>query len=615
MERRIEDYGLIGNARTAALVGRDCSIDWLCLPRFDSPACFAALLGSPENGRWIIEPAEPEPRISRRYRDGTGILETRFETDTGSVVIIDFMPLPVDDLQIDLVRMVRGERGSVAMSTEILFRFDYGRVIPWVRRRGYGLSAIVGPDEVQLRSDIPLHGEQFTTRGNFTVDAGESVCFVLNWRPSHRRTMIYREPEEMLRESETSWRMWTARCTLKGPWSDAVIRSLITLKLLTFYPTGGIIAAPTTSLPELLGGPRNWDYRYCWIRDATFSLNAFMAGGYGEEARAWRNWLLRAAAGRPEELQIMYGVAGERFLDERELPWLPGFLNSKPVRIGNAAYQQLQLDVYGELMDVLFAAEKVQLEPSDDAWGVQRALLTFLEQIWTKPDAGLWEVRGPVRHFTHSKVMAWVAFDRAVKMVERSGLVGPVDRWRRVRDQIHAQVCDKGFDARRNTFVQAYGSSELDASLLLLPHVGFLPPSDPRIIGTIEAVERELMVDGLVLRYRSQKTEDGLPGQDGPFLACSFWLADALALIGRDEEAWELFEHLLSLRNDLGLLAEEYDPRRKCFLGNFPQAFSHVALVNTAFNLMQGKSDAQYRANTRSKTPDKLSLTGAALAQ
>jgi GH15 family glucan-1,4-alpha-glucosidase len=595
MARLIEDYGLIGNARTAALVHRDGSIDWLCLPRFDSPACFAALLGGVENGRWIVAPAEPPLRTSRRYVPGTAILETRFETAGGAVTVTDFMPQPPDEHQIDLMRLVRGETGSVKMRTEILFRFDYGRTVPWVRRRTYGLSAIVGPDEVLLRTDVPLRGEDFTTRGEFVVGAGEAVSFVMSWRPSHWANVIYREPEDLLRTTENLQQVWTSRCTTEGPWREAVTRSLITLKLLTYFPTGGILAAPTTSLPETIGGVRNWDYRACWIRDATFSLYAFISGGYLEEARAWREWLLRAAAGRPEELQIMYGPAGERHLEEREIPWLAGYEDSRPVRIGNDAHRQLQLDVYGELMDVLYTADTFKLEPSADAWGMQRVLLDSLESAWTRPDAGLWEVRGPLRHFTHSKVMAWVAFDRAVKFVERSALPGPVERWRALRDRICEEVCEHGFSPARNAFVQSYGSDDLDAALLLLPQIGFLPASDPRIVGTIEAVRRELMVDGLVLRYRPQRINDGLPGEEGAFLACSFWLADALALIGRYDEAKAMFERLLELRNDLGLLAEEYDPRAQRFLGNFPQAFSHVALINTANNLMPGPGPSERR--------------------
>jgi GH15 family glucan-1,4-alpha-glucosidase len=586
MRRDIEDYGLIGNARTAALVSRDGSIDWLCLPRFDSPACFAALLGTPENGRWIVGPAEPAAQVSRRYLDGTAILETRFETATGVVTLTDFMPPPPDDHQIDLVRIVRGESGSVAMQTNVLLRFGYGRTVPWVRRRKFGVSAIAGPDEVLLRTEVPLRGEGFSTRSEFMVHAGDSLSFVLHWRPSHRHSIIHRDPEELLRDYEAMWRSWSGRCTNTGPWREAVVRSLITLKLLTFYPTGGIVASPTTSLPEAIGGPRNWDYRYCWIRDATFTLYALMNCGYSEEARGWREWLLRAAAGKPDELQIMYGLAGERNLEETELPWLEGFAGSRPVRIGNAAHHQLQLDVYGELMDVLYAADTFSPDRGVDAWGVQTALLDFLETEWSCPDAGLWEMRSAPRHFTHSKVMTWVAFDRAVKFVERSGRPGPVDRWRALRAAIHKEVCHKGYDHARNTFVQAYGSSELDASLLLLPQVGFLPPSDPRIVGTVEAIERELVADGLVLRYSPQRTQDGLPGDEGAFLACSFWLADALVLIGRKARARALFERLLTLRNDLGLLAEEYDPHARRFVGNFPQAFSHVALVNTAHNLL-----------------------------
>ena len=592
MSRRIEDYGLIGNARTAALIHRDGSIDWLCLPRFDSPACFAALLGTPENGRWIIAPTEPV-RMSRRYLPGTAILESRFETAGGAVTLTDFMPQPPDDRQIDVVRVVRGERGSVNMRTELLFRFDYGRTVPWVRRRTYGLSAIVGPDEVLLRTDVPLHGQDFTTRGDFVVGAGEAVSFVMSWRPSHRPGVTYREPEDLLRTTEGLHRTWAMRCDDDSPWCA---RSLITLKLLSFAPTGGILAAPTTSLPETIGGMRNWDYRFCWIRDATFSLYAFIAGGYIEEARAWREWLLRAAAGRPEELQIMYGPAGERNLEEREIPWLAGYEGSRPVRVGNDAHRQLQLDVYGELMDVLYAAETFKLEPSADAWGMQRVLLDFLEGAWSSPDSGLWEMRGPPRHFTHSKVMAWVAFDRAVKFVERSNLPGPVERWRALRERICEEVCRRGFDPARNSFVQAYDCDDLDAALLLLPQVGFLPASDPRIVGTVEAIRKDLMLDGLVLRYRPQRVNDGLPGEEGAFLACSFWLADALAMIGRYGEAKEMFERLLELRNDLGLLAEEYDPREKRFLGNFPQAFSHVALVNTAHNLTPGPGPAEHRA-------------------
>jgi GH15 family glucan-1,4-alpha-glucosidase len=582
---RIEDYGLIGNARTAALIGRDGSMDWLCLPRFDSPACFASLLGSRENGRWIITPSANVRHVSRRYRTNTNILETTFHTDGGRVSVIDFMPAPVHDQQIDVVRIVRGEAGCVSMSTELLFRFDYGLTVPWVRRQFDQLSAIAGPDEVVLRTEVPLQGEGYTTGGEFVVNAGQTTSFTLSWRPSHVRNLAYRDADELLNVTEAEQKRWSTGCATAGPWQDAVQRSLLTLKMLTYQPTGGIVAAPTTSLPEALGGVRNWDYRFCWIRDATFTLDALMKSGYTEEAQAWRDWLLRAAAGRPSELQIMYGVAGEKYLEEREVPWLNGFESSRPVRIGNAAYKQVQLDVYGELMDVLFTTDTFNLDADQNAWALQRELLDFLEGNWMHPDAGIWEFRGRCRHFTHSKVMAWVAFDRAVRSVERFGLPGPVERWRNIRNEIHMEVCRNGYDPQRNTFVQSYGSLELDASLLLIPQVGFLPARDPRVIGTVKAVQRELTSDGLVLRYKPESAEDGLADAEGAFLACSFWLADALALMGQITEAQELFEHLLSLRNDLGLLAEEYDPKHKRFLGNFPQAFSHVALINTARHL------------------------------
>ena len=591
----IENYGLIGNTQTAALVGRDGSIDWLCLPRFDSGACFAALLGKTENGRWLVAPNEPIQRSSRRYREDTAILETRFETKSGAVTVIDFVPMPPTEHEVDVVRLVRGDRGTVAMHTEILLRFDYGRTVPWVRRRFFGLSAVAGPDAVHLRTPVLLRGEDFTTRGEFSVRAGEVVPFILTWYPSHHRSVGYRDPEDMLTATDAAWRAWSARCTFTGRWREAVLRSLITLKLLTYHPTGGIVAAPTTSLPERLGGERNWDYRYCWIRDSTFTLFALLTSGYAEEARAWREWLLRAASGKPSELQIMYGIAGERRLTEGELPWLEGYEGSRPVRIGNAAHSQLQLDVYGELMDTLYASHRFNLKPSREAWQVQKTLLDFLEGAWQMPDSGLWEMRGPPRHFTHSKVMAWVAFDRAVKTTEQFGLHGATHHWRAIRDQIRAEVCARGFDARQNAFVQSYGSNELDAALLLMPQMGFLPASDPRIIGTIEAIERTLMRDGLVLRYRTEATNDGLSPGEGTFLACSFWFADALALIGRHEAAERQFEHLLSLRNDLGLLAEEYDQVDHRFVGNFPQAFSHVALVNTANNLRQTRGPAERR--------------------
>jgi GH15 family glucan-1,4-alpha-glucosidase len=473
MGTRIEDYGLIGNARSAALVSRDGSIDWLCMPRFDSEAFFASLLGDSRNGHWSIAPSAKSYRVKRRYRDGTAILETSFECDGGAVTITDFMPVPVDDQQLDLVRLVRCDRGSMRMCTEIVFRFGYGRTMPWVRRRSYGLTAVAGPDQLQLRTPVHLSGQDFAHCGEFTVSAGQMVPFVLSWHPSHRQSIVFREPDDMLRTTETGWRLWTNRTNVQGPYRDAVIRSLITLKMLTYFPTGGIVAAPTTSLPEEIGGMRNWDYRFCWIRDATLTLYALMAGGYREEAHAWREWLLRAAAGKPDEMQIMYGVAGERHLQERELPWLRGYEGSGPVRIGNLAHSQLQLDVYGELMDAFYTAEKLDLEPNSDAWALQRTLLDFLEGAWKRPDAGIWEMRGQPRHFTHSKAMAWVAFDRAIKMAHPSTTDGPVDRWMAIRDEIHREICQFGFDSELNSFVQSYGSKELDAALLLLPQVGF----------------------------------------------------------------------------------------------------------------------------------------------
>jgi GH15 family glucan-1,4-alpha-glucosidase len=595
MGTRIEDYGLIGNARSAALVSRDGSIDWLCMPRFDSEAFFASLLGDSRNGHWSIAPSAESHHSRRRYREGTAILETSFECDGGTATLIDFMPTPVDDQQLDLVRLVRCDRGSLRMHTEIAFRFGYGRTMPWVRRRSYGLTAVAGPDQLQLRTPVHLSGKDFAHCGEFTVSAGQVVPFVLSWHPSHRQSIVFREPDDMLRTTETGWRLWTNRANVQGPYRDAVIRSLITLKMLTYFPTGGIVAAATTSLPEEIGGMRNWDYRFCWIRDATLTLYALMAGGYREEAHAWREWLLRAAAGKPDEMQIMYGVAGERHLQERELPWLKGYEGSAPVRIGNLAHSQLQLDVYGELMDAFYTAEKLDLEANSDAWALQRTLLDFLEGAWTRPDAGIWEMRGQPQHFTHSKAMAWVAFDRAIKMAHPSTADGPVDRWTAIRDEIHREICQRGFDSELNSFVQSYGSKELDAALLLLPQVGFLPAHDPRIRGTIDAVRHCLQVDGLIRRYRPRCVDDGLAGSEGAFLACTFWLADALALLGEHEEARLLFERLLAYRNDLGLLSEEYDPINGRFLGNFPQAFSHVAMINTAQNLVKLRGPAEKR--------------------
>ncbi len=592
----IEDYGFISNMRTGALVGRDGSIDWLCLPRFDSGACFAALLGGPQNGRWLIAPKNGARRVTRCYRGDTMILETTFETGEGTVTLIDFLCVSEEDEYVELVRLVRGDRGKVRMATELIIRFDYGHIVPWVRREPDGMRAVAGPDAIHVRTPVPLHGKDFATVGEFDVAEGQIVPFVLDWYPSHTREADILDYAAALAKTESWWRNWCARCTVQGPWREPVLRSLLTLKALTYNPTGGIIAAATTSLPEQIGGPRNWDYRFCWIRDATFTLYAFLTSGYVEEARAWRDWLLRAAAGRPSELQIMYGIAGERRLPELELPWLDGYEGSRPVRVGNAAHGQLQLDVYGELMDVMHVVRRFQGHTSDDAWKLQTTLMQELERIWELPDEGIWEVRGPRRHFTHSKVMAWVAFDRAVKAVETFGLDGPVERWRALRQRIHDDVCSKGFNSTRNTFVQYYGGETVDAALLMMAPVGFLPASDPRIVGTVAAIERELMSDGLVRRYRPDPGLDGLAGGEGTFIACSFWLADNYVMMGRHRDAQALFERLLALRNDLGLLAEEYDPVARRQLGNFPQAFSHVALVNTAQNLMRVIGPAVSRA-------------------
>ena len=604
MASRIEDYALIGDCETAALVSRDGSIDWLCWPRFDSDACFAALLGTVDNGHWRIAPCDEEVTITRRYRPGTLILETRFETADGAVTLIDFMPITRGPGS-DIVRLVVGEEGRVAMSIDLVLRFGFGSIVPWVSRLENGtVRAIAGPDMVTLQTPVHIRGRNMTSYGEFTVGAGETVPFLLNYEPSHLPLPTPIDIHAALRETEEYWTQWTARCRSAGPWSDTVVRSLITLKALTFRPTAGIVAAPTTSLPESIGGTRNWDYRFCWLRDATLTLFAFMTAGYYQEAHDWREWLLRAVAGSPDQIQIMYGIGGERRLSEWEVPWLPGYEGSTPVRIGNAAHNQLQLDVFGEVMDALHQARRSGLTTDESGWAVQRSLLTHLSRVWAEPDEGIWEMRGPRRHFTYSKVMAWVAFDRAIKSAEAFGLEGPVESWRARRDEIHAEVCERGFDEGLGSFVQSYGSHCLDASLLLLPSVGFLPADDPRIAGTIAAIERDLTRDGLVLRYRPELVDDGLPGGEGAFLACSFWLVDAYILQERWEEARALFGRLVALTNDVGLLSEEYDPRAKRMLGNFPQAFSHVALVNSAYNLTRADKPAEQRAQTEAEEAD-----------
>jgi GH15 family glucan-1,4-alpha-glucosidase len=586
MPLQLEDYALIGDTQTAALVGRDGSVDWMCMPRFDSPACFAALLGGPGHGRWLLAPAGEPRKTAWRYRDSALLLETTHETDDGTVRVLDFMP--PRGAAPDIVRIVEGVRGRVPMRMELVVRFDYGSVVPWARRLDGALFLVGGPDSLTLRTPVETHGENLTTVAEFTATEGDRIPFVLTWNPSHEPPPRPINAFHALEQTERWWTDWAARCTFEGERHDDVLRSLNVLKALTYAPTGGIVAAPTTSLPEQLGGVRNWDYRYCWIRDAAFTLYALMLSGHREEAAAWRDWLLRAVAGDPAHFQIMYGVQGERRLPEHELPWLPGYEGSRPVRVGNAASEQRQLDVYGELMDALHFGRREGLDPDLDAWSLQKVLLDYFEGEWQDPDEGIWEVRGPRRHFTHSKVLAWVAFDRAVKAVERYGRDGPVERWRRLRAEIHEEVCREGYDAERGAFVQAYGMKGLDASLLVIPLVGFLPPEDERVIGTVEAIQRELCEDGLVHRYshdESVREVDGLPPGEGAFLPCSFWLVDNLALIGRRDEAVALFGKLLGLRTDLGLLAEEYDVGARRLVGNFPQAFTHVGLVNSAFNL------------------------------
>ena len=582
---RIEDYALIGDLQTAALVCRDGSIDWCCFPRFDSGACFASLLGTPEHGRWLVAPAVPVTSCTRRYRPDTLILETLHETDDGTVRVIDFMP-PRGEAP-DIVRIVEGVEGTVAMRSELVIRFDYGQIVPWMRRVDHARIAIAGPDALCFRSPVEQHGENLTTVSEFEVSPGDRVPFVLTWFPSHADVPDEIDPEQALADTEGYWHEWAQDCTHHGDYHDEIHASLLLLKAMTYAPTGGIVAAPTTSLPEWIGGVRNWDYRFCWLRDATLTLLAMLQAGYSDEAVAWRGWLLRAIAGDPADVQIMYGLGGERRLEERVLEWLPGYEGSPPVRTGNAASAQLQLDVYGEVMDALYQTRVHGAAPDDDVWSLQRKLLDWLEEGWRLEDSGIWEVRGPTRHFTHSKVMAWVAFDRGIRIVEEFGRKGPVDRWRAIRDEIQAEVIERGWSEKRQAFVQYYGSDELDASALMIPLVGFLPADDPRVVSTVDAIRRDLTYDGLVLRYLTDEDGDvdGLPAGEGVFLACSFWLAEVLALQGKRDEARELFERLLTLRNDVGLLAEEWEPRAGRLVGNFPQAFTHLALVEAALAL------------------------------
>ncbi len=589
---RIEDYAFLSDTQSGALVRRDGCIEWLCLPRFDSAACFASLLGEEENGCWSFQPHGRVKKLERRYRGDTLILETEVTTAEGRIRLLDFMP--PRGTNPDIVRIVEGLEGKVQVRMELIIRFGYGSVIPWVRRRHGGLEAVAGPDALILHTPVETRGEDLKTVAEFTVGKGERLPFVLTWFASHEAPPPEVHPEHALRDTENYWREWAQRYERSGPWQDAVMRSLITLKGLTYAPTGGMVAALTTSLPEQIGGVRNWDYRFCWLRDATFTLLALTSAGYAEEARAWREWLLRAIAGSPGQVQIMYGVQGERRLDEFKLPWLSGYENSEPVRAGNAASAQFQLDIFGEVTDALYQAHRGGMELNDADWRMQVALINYLESKWEEPDEGIWEVRGPRRQFTHSKVMAWVAFDRALKLVERGGFEadGSVKRWEKIRAKIHRQVCARGYNKKKKAFTQYYGSEEMDASILMLPLVGFLPPEDERVINTVAAVERDLLHDGFVLRYRpEEKKVDGLPGSEGVFLPCSFWLADCYHLLGRKKEARMLFERLLDLRNDLGLLSEEYDPKEKRLLGNFPQAFTHVGLVNTAHALSE-KPDA-----------------------
>jgi GH15 family glucan-1,4-alpha-glucosidase len=594
MPAKIEDYALIGDMETAALVDRHGSIDWLCWPDFSSAACFAALLGTEENGRWKIAPAEGEFITTRRYRDHTLILETQFEQAGGAFRLVDFMP--PRGRHSDVVRVVEGIRGSIDLRMELALRFDYGRTVPWVTGTSDGVRAVAGPNLAILHASVPVHGENLKTVAEFTVRKGDRAWFTLTYGASHEPDPKQIDFDRALKGALRIWRKWSGRLKYQGKYREAVERSLITLKALTFRPSGGIVAAPTTSLPESIGGTRNWDYRYCWLRDTTFTLLALINAGYFDEAEAWQDWLLRALAGSPEQVQIMYGLNGEQRLIEWKVPWLAGYENSRPVRVGNAASQQLQLDIYGEMLDSFFHAQHGMKRHTEDDFRVLALLLKHLESIWHKPDHGIWEVRGRAQHFTYSKMMAWVAFDRAVLLAEQLKYEAPVAKWKVIRDAIHKEVCEKAFDPEKKCFVQAYGSDELDAALLLMPMVGFLPGSDPRVKATVEAIERELMPNGFVLRYNSSKVDDGLPPGEGVFLACGFWMVGSLSAIGRTRDAHKLFEKLLRLRNDLGLLAEEYDPDHKRMVGNFPQAFSHIALVNAAFTL-EGSDSAQKRAH------------------
>jgi GH15 family glucan-1,4-alpha-glucosidase len=599
LARSIEDHALIGDTHTAGLVARDGTLDWLCVPRFDGAACFAALLGNDDHGQWRLAPVGPVRAVRRTYRDHTMVLSTEFDTDEGTVRVVDCMPMPPRGPSV--VRIVQGVSGAVPMALNLVIRFDYGQTVPWVHSIDGGLTAIGGPDALDLFSPVDLRGEDLTTTAEFTVTAGDEIPFRLVWRPSYAPLSKPANAARLVRATERWWRNWAKTCSYEGPHADLVVRSLVTLKALTYSPTGGMVAAPTTSLPERLGGDRNWDYRYCWVRDATFTLYAFLLAGYVDEASAWRAWLSRAVAGEAGDLQIMYGVAGERRLTELELPWLPGHEGSVPVREGNGACEQFQLDVYGEVLDAMHLARRHEAMRDERSWGIELAMLEHLEGCWRDPDEGIWEVRGPRRQFVHSKVMAWVAFDRAVKAVEQFGREGPVARWRAVRAEVHEEVCAKGFDPERGTFTQFYGSRELDASVLMIPLVGFLPVDDPRVQGTMAAVQRELMVHGFVRRYLPDEhgTVDGLPGGgEGVFLACTCWLADNLALSGRLDEAEELFARVAAVANDVGLLPEEYDPQHRQFLGNFPQALSHLSLVNTAFNLVTGAGPARHRSGS-----------------